>query len=268
MGQECLPRVGSGLDTGERHGETDEIFSCTLGVLGAGDVESADDLASDALAYDEDAARDDVSVGVAPSVDLELDAGVELIKALAGADEDGAAVAGYCRGRRHLRNGGHTLTILPCFWSQKESAFGFGEFGSIPEGFEFAGGELFEGARAGGFHGVEAAAKFCVGIAQGEFGIDLQVTGEIYGRKQQIAQFFGDGLRVVRRARHSASISAVSSRSLSMRPETSGQSKPDFAALEPSLAASESAGMERGTASRRPSVCVHRMPDGRIAPAS
>ena len=135
-----LTRVGSGLDTGERHGETDEIFGCTLGVLGAGDVEGADDLASDALADDEDAARDDVSVGVAPGVDLELDAGVELVKALAGADEDGAAVAGHCRGRRHLRNGGHTLTILPRFWSQEELALGFGEFGSIPEGFEFVGG--------------------------------------------------------------------------------------------------------------------------------
>ena len=176
-------RVGSGLDTGQRHGETDEIFGDSLGIFGAGDVEGADDLASDALADDEDAARDDVSVGVAPGIDLELDAGVELVKALAGADEYGAAVAGHCRGRRHLRNGGHTLTILPCFWNQEGLALGFREFGSIPEGFEFVGGELFEGLRAGGLHGAEAAAEFGVGVAQGEFGIDLQVTGEVDGGK-------------------------------------------------------------------------------------
>ena len=163
------------------------LSAVALGLVGAAEVEGADDLAADALADDEDAARDDVAVGVAPGVDLELNAGVELLKSLAGADRDWAAVAGEQRWR-HLAV--VYTAILPCFWLGVRSQVWPASRGIRARRLASSS----RGLRAGRLPCSEAAAEFGVGIAQGEFRIDLQVTGEVDACKQQIAQFFGDWL--------------------------------------------------------------------------
>jgi len=64
-----------------------------------------------------------------------------------------------------------------------------------PEGLEFGGGQVFEGARGSFLHLAKALAKSQIAAAERHFGVDAQMTAKVYDGEQEIAQF-GFNLRV------------------------------------------------------------------------
>ena len=51
------------------------------------------------------------------------------------------------------------------------------------------------GARRGGFHGGKTAAKFAIGVAQGELRFHLQTAGKVDHGEEQVAYFGNDSFR-------------------------------------------------------------------------
>lgn len=71
----------------------------------------------------------------------------------------------------------------------------FAVFGLVPEGFELRPGDFGEGGSlfAGDFfHFTKAAGEFGAGIVQGDFGVDVEETGEIHGDEEDVAEFAFD----------------------------------------------------------------------------
>ena len=91
----------------------------------------------------------------------------------------------------------------------------------------------------------EAPFELGVGAAQGGFGIDFEMAGQVDGREQEIANFAGQGLR--RAMAISASTSAISSPNFARTARTSFQSNPTLPAFSCNFVARESAGNARGT---------------------
>ena len=68
----------------------------------------------------------------------------------------------------------------------------FALLGLVPEGFELGPGNFGEsGSLVAGdaFHFAEAAGEFGAGIVQGDFGVDVEEAGEIYGDEKDVAEF-------------------------------------------------------------------------------
>jgi len=69
--------------------------------------------------------------------------------------------------------------------------------GLVPEGFELGTGDFGEGGAlfAGdSFHFAEAAGEFGAGFVQGDFGVDVEKAGKIYGDEENVAEFGFDAV--------------------------------------------------------------------------
>ncbi len=102
--------------------------------------------------------------------------------------------------------------------------------------------------------------EFIVRVGEKFLGVELEMAGQVDDGEQEIAEFLGGfrtGFRASprwrgqrrNRTRSRAVTSAISSRTFSSEPRTSGQSKPTLRAFFCSASARISAGSERGTPS-------------------
>jgi len=75
----------------------------------------------------------------------------------------------------------------------------FTELGLVPEGFHLGARDLGESGAlfaSNALHFAEAAREFGAGFLEGDFGIEVEETGEIDGDKEEIADFGFDGRRI------------------------------------------------------------------------